>query len=719
MDGSKGPSEGGAAEEAGDGFQGVLGEKNKLPTGQDGGSTASGSISGAGSSRMTYGAYDKSPGAKARVAFHDPTIPRPQDVYKIMVNNCNTPFDHVWLERSEDGTRPIHPLEKLNVEQFIDRNAPESEPVRPADVEDTPFTLVEDLKGLTVLVNKLKDVNEFAVDLEHNQYRSFQGLTCLMQISTRTEDFIIDTLKLRIYIGSYLTEHFKDPTKRKIMHGADRDIMWLQRDFRVYVCNLFDTGQASRVLQMERNSLEYLLRHFCGVTANKAYQNADWRSRPLSDEMIKYAREDTHFLLYIYDLMRLRLQQESTSERDLLLEVQKRSNEICSQLYEKEQLTDRSYLHIYGLQEHELDAKQLAVVYALYQWRDFVAREQDESTGYVLPNKALIEIGITDFFESCYAAKLYVLAWLTLLLNSKAKKMPTTTEDLQRIVKSKYPVVEVNFDLILDIVWNATGNSTAFEATAEQLKKVQLGQLDLNYILDTGEVIEMAPRGADNVRISLDSADQYSVGPSSTANIRVTSNSTDNVRISLDSADQYSVAPSSTANIRVTSNSTDSFTTDATLTGSMWLHDKMQTIPSSETKTSRTLSGLSRPFNKEAMSNNKQETFGALVGNSISGMQTDYFGGYSNEQAKSDVENIQPSAYYYPQFPDYSSSVGWNPQDLEGIETSGYHAGCYYGYQPSINQSSTGTGQPAARNNEGGFQDRRKQQSSPHPGQLK
>ncbi|KAM0890089.1 hypothetical protein ACQ4PT_027276 [Festuca glaucescens] len=684
MDGSKGPSEGGAAEEAGDGSHGARGDKNKLPAAQDGGS-----ISGAGSSRMAYGAYDRSPGAKARVTFHDPTIPRPQDQYKIMVNNHSVPFDHVWLEQSEDG-RPIHPLEKLNVEQFIDRNAPESEPVRPADVEDTPFTLVEDQKGLTALVNKLKDVNEFAVDLEHNQYRSFQGLTCLMQISTRTEDFIIDTLKLRIIIGPYLTEHFKDPTKRKIMHGADRDIMWLQRDFRLYVCNLFDTGQASRVLEMERNSLEYLLRHFCGVTANKAYQNADWRSRPLSDEMIKYAREDTHFLFYIYDLMRLRLQQESTSERDLLLEVQERSNEICLQLYEKEQLTDKSYLHIYGLQEHELDAKQLAVVSALYGWRDFVAREQDESTGYVLPNKALIEI---------------------------AKKMPTTAEDLRRIVKSKYPVVDANFDIILEIVWNASGDSNAFEAIAEQLKKVQLGQLDLNNILDTGEVIEMAPRGgADNVRISLDSADQYSVAPSSTANIRVNSNSTDNVRISLDSADQYSVAPSSTANIRVTSNSTDSFTTDATLTGSMWLHDKKQTIPSSEIKTSRTLSGLSRPFNKEAMSNNKQETFGALVANPIPVMQTGYFGGYSNEQVQSGVE---PSAYYYTQFPEYTSSAGWSPQELQGIPTSGYHDGCYYGHQPSINQSSTGTGQPAARNNAGGFQDWRKQQSSPHPGQPK
>ena len=35
---------------------------------------------------------------------------------------------------------------------------------------------------------------------------------------------------------------------------------------------------------------------------------------------------------------------------------------------------------------------------ALHQWRDYIARQQDESTGYVLPNKALIEIGITYFF---------------------------------------------------------------------------------------------------------------------------------------------------------------------------------------------------------------------------------------------------------------------------------------------------------------------------------
>lgn len=35
----------------------------------------------------------------------------------------------------------------------------------------------------------------------------------------------------------------------------------------------------------------------------------------------RYAREDTHYLLYIYDLMRLRLVNGSSCENDLLLEV--------------------------------------------------------------------------------------------------------------------------------------------------------------------------------------------------------------------------------------------------------------------------------------------------------------------------------------------------------------------------------------------------------------
>jgi len=41
-------------------------------------------------------------------------------------------------------------------------------------------------KELRELAKKLDSQAEFAVDLEHHDYRSFLGFTCLMQISTRT-----------------------------------------------------------------------------------------------------------------------------------------------------------------------------------------------------------------------------------------------------------------------------------------------------------------------------------------------------------------------------------------------------------------------------------------------------------------------------------------------------------------------------------------------------
>ena len=65
----------------------------------------------------------------------------------------------------------------------------------------------------------------------------------------------------------------------QVMHGADWDICWLQRDFGLYVVNLFDTGQASRVLGLPRYSLAFLLDYCCKVKANKEYQLADWRVR--------------------------------------------------------------------------------------------------------------------------------------------------------------------------------------------------------------------------------------------------------------------------------------------------------------------------------------------------------------------------------------------------------------------------------------------------------
>ena len=92
------------------------------------------------------------------------------------------------------------------------------------------------------MLEDLNQANEIAVDLEHHHLESYIGIVCLMQISTRFTDYIVDTIKLREHIQE-INLVFTNPNILKVFHGSDFDVMWLQRDFGVYVVNMFDTGQ--------------------------------------------------------------------------------------------------------------------------------------------------------------------------------------------------------------------------------------------------------------------------------------------------------------------------------------------------------------------------------------------------------------------------------------------------------------------------------------------
>jgi len=307
---------------------------------------------------------------------------------------------------------------------------------------------------------------ELAVDLEAHSFRSFQGFTCLMQLSTRSHDFLVDTLALRPHLH-VLNRVFADPAVVKVLHGCDSDVVWLQRDFGLFLVNVFDTGQAARALGFPSAGLAYLLHTYARVTANKQYQMADWRERPLPPQMLKYAREDTHYLLGIYDRLRAELAAASTTTAplrvaaaavadgggkgrgsatpsgsvpvpDLLATVLERSRELCAQQYEKESFPQDGYRrlmqrmgmlrtapvsgHLTGVASiaasafgsaapassavassaaaagagvgvgsvaDESDSPRSRVFAALFDWRDAVARAEDESTGYIMPNRLL------------------------------------------------------------------------------------------------------------------------------------------------------------------------------------------------------------------------------------------------------------------------------------------------------------------------------------------
>lgn len=72
-----------------------------------------------------------------------------------------------------------------------------SPPIQPKSFDETPFVFVDTLEKLEAMVEKLKIAREIAVDLEHHSMRSYDGFTCLMQISTRDGDWVVDTLTLR------------------------------------------------------------------------------------------------------------------------------------------------------------------------------------------------------------------------------------------------------------------------------------------------------------------------------------------------------------------------------------------------------------------------------------------------------------------------------------------------------------------------------------------
>lgn len=103
-----------------------------------------------------------------------------------------------------------------------------------------------------------------------------------MQVSTRSQDFLVDVIKLRNHIGPALARCFSNAASLKVLHGSDRDIEWLQKDFSLYVVNMFDTGQAARLLGLAGGyGLKNLLSSCCGVQVRVPWQfRAAWSSSP-------------------------------------------------------------------------------------------------------------------------------------------------------------------------------------------------------------------------------------------------------------------------------------------------------------------------------------------------------------------------------------------------------------------------------------------------------
>ncbi|KAI9889023.1 MAG: exosome nuclease subunit [Vezdaea aestivalis] len=277
-----------------------------------------------------------------------------------------------------------------------------AEPIKYTPFEAEPAIFVDTLEGLAEMLKELKQAKEIAVDLEHHDTHSYYGIVSLMQISTRDKDWVIDTLVPWRRDLQVLNEVFADPKIIKVFQGAFMDIVWLQRDLGLYIVGLFDTHHAARQLGFAHGSLGFLLQKYTDFEPDKKFQMADWRLRPIPFEMFRYARSDTHFLLYIYDNLRNELiekTQKSTPKEDATSIVLEKSKEVALLRFERFVHNPETGLGVGGwfnwvakMPHHSMKKEEFATIRAVHGWRENLARQLDESPGSILNKSSVINL---------------------------------------------------------------------------------------------------------------------------------------------------------------------------------------------------------------------------------------------------------------------------------------------------------------------------------------
>lgn len=238
-------------------------------------------------------------------------------------------------------------------------------------------------RGLEEVAQSVGAEGALAVDTEAAGYHRYFDRVCLVQISTPSATYVIDTLAVDDLES--LRPAFEGTTPEVVFHDADYDLRLLSRDFGIRVHGLFDTKIAAQFLGEPSIGLASLVEKYLGIRLAKAFQRADWAQRPLPVEMLEYAAEDTRHLLPLRDLLRAELERRgrlawAEEEFRILEEVR----------WTTAPADPDAYLRLKGTRD--LRPRQLAILRELYAWREEVARERDAAPFRVLTNEAMLEI---------------------------------------------------------------------------------------------------------------------------------------------------------------------------------------------------------------------------------------------------------------------------------------------------------------------------------------
>lgn len=241
--------------------------------------------------------------------------------------------------------------------------------------------LVAEPAALGRLIDALSVERVIALDTESNSFHVYRERVCLLQLSTRAQDWVVDPLTVDVRpLGAVLCDG-----RDTVLHGADYDVRCLKREYGWRLPRLFDTMAAARRLGRAGLGLSALVEAHFGVRLSKAFQRSDWGRRPLTREQLAYAALDTRYLLPLFDLLAGEL-----ATRGALEEAWRESARIAAAEPRERVFDPEGWRRLKGARE--LDPAGRAVLRALFVAREERARAADRPPFKVLGEAAMLEI---------------------------------------------------------------------------------------------------------------------------------------------------------------------------------------------------------------------------------------------------------------------------------------------------------------------------------------
>ncbi|WP_101784319.1 ribonuclease D [Nonomuraea indica] len=166
-----------------------------------------------------------------------------------------------------------------------------------------------------------------------------------------------------------------------VLHAASQDLPCLfEVGFRPRA--LFDTELAGRLLGYERVGLGTMVETVLGLRLEKGHSAADWSTRPLPEDWLRYAALDVEVLVELRDA----LHEELTVSGKL-----EWAREEFAAALRMPPAAPRSdpWRRTSGIHKVR-NVRALAIVRELWTMRDRIAREHDLAPGRVLPDSAIV-----------------------------------------------------------------------------------------------------------------------------------------------------------------------------------------------------------------------------------------------------------------------------------------------------------------------------------------